>query len=262
MFRKALSGNPREQKPRLTLEQARKRLAILSILYLLLTLLFFNWLLFDTWMDAHTLFRLVGYDLSRLNSPFFHLVAYTVIGGAIGGIINGIRSVLMYYKGFDSNYFWKYIAAPWSGAALAIIGFAILRSTVAIFGGDVSGAPTDTSQALANFGIGALAGYGSRDVFIWLDKQVSKLFAVPETTPKVTGQPEPVAVSQIQSKNLEVGAVATVPAETPMDAGKVVDQAPAPGTPIDRGQSVDLVVTAPPNGDQPKDEPKDEPKSE
>jgi hypothetical protein len=254
MFRKTLSGDPPESKPKPSLEQGRKRLAIWAILYLLFLLLFFNWLLFDTWMDSHFLFRLVRYDTTRLSTPFFHLIAYTVIGGAMGGIVNGIRSVLIYYKGFDSNYFWKYISAPWTGAALAVIGFAILRSTVAIFGGAAPGASANTPQALANFGIGVLAGYGSRDVFIWLDKQVSKLFAVPETTPKVTGKPKPVAVSQIQSQNLAVGAVATVPADTPADAGKVIDQAPAAGTPIDRGQSVDIVVTAPPNGEQPKSE--------
>ncbi len=223
-------------------EQAGKRLATLAVLYLLLMLGFFAWLLFDTWIDAHTLFRLVGYDLTKLSTPFFHLIAYTIIGGAIGGIINGIRSVLLYYKGFQSSYFWKYVSAPWTGAALAVIGFAILRSTVAIFGGSASAAPTDTPQFLANFGIGVLAGYGAKDVFVWLDKQVSKLFAVEEQTPDVMGQPEPVAVSQIQAQSLAVGAVATVPAQTPGEAGTVVDQAPAPGTPIERGQPVDIVV--------------------
>ncbi len=218
--------------------------ATLSMLYLLFALAFVSWLLFDTWMDAHTLLHgVLRYDLSRLQTPEFHLIAYSVLGGAMGGIVNGIRSALMYYSSFNRRYLWKYLTAPWMGAALALIGFAILRSTVAIFGGQSISPDTVTPQFLANFGIGALAGYGSKDVFIWLDAQVNKLFAVQQTTPDVTGQPQPVAVSQLQSQSLAVGALAAVPADTEIEAGTVVDQAPAPGTPIDRGASVDLVVT-------------------
>lgn len=234
-------------------EEARhKGLAIIAMVYLLLMLGFFSWLLFDTWIDAHTLFRVAGYDITRLATPSFHLVCYTAIAGALGGIVNGIRSVLIHYNGFRSSYFWKYVSAPWSGGALAVIGFALLRSTIAIFGGDVASAPTDTPQFLANFGIGALAGYGAKDVFIWLDSQVSKLFGVKEPTPDVTGQPKSVAVSQVQAQGLPVGAMATTPAPTPSEEGMVMNQAPAPGTPIDRGQPVDLVIGTHPNGEDPK----------
>jgi hypothetical protein len=217
-----------------------------SIVYLLFSLAFVSWLLFDTWMDAHTLLRWLGYRLTRLQTPEFHLVAYTILGGAIGGIVNGIRSALTYFSGFNRRYFWKYISAPWMGAALALIGFALLRSTVAIFGGQSTTPDAATPQFLANFGIGALAGYGAKDVFVWLDAQVNKLFAVQETTPNVTGQPQAVAVSQIQAQDLAVGALAAAPANTTMAAGTVVDQAPAPGTPIDRGATVDLVVAESP----------------
>ena len=222
------------------------RMAAVAILYLLFSLAFVSWLLFDTWMDAHTLLRWAGYRLARLQTPEFHLVAYCVLGGALGGIVNGIRSALMYYSGFNRRYLWKYITAPWMGAALALIGFALLRSTVAIFGGQATSPEAATPQFLANFGVGALAGYGAKDVFIWLDAQVNKLFAIQQTTPDLKGQPQPVAVSQIQSQNLAVGALAAAPADTAMAAGTVVDQAPAPGTPIDRGASVDLVVTESP----------------
>lgn len=223
-----------------------------AIIYLLATLGFFGWLLFDIWIDAHTVARVIGYSTAGpLETPIYHLVAYTVIGGALGGIVNGMRSFLTHYSAFDRNYFWKYITAPWMGAALALIGFAILRSTVAIFGGEVTGSETASPQFLANFGIGALAGYGSKDVFIWLDKQVGKLFAAKETTPDVTGQPLAVAESQIHSQDLSVGAVATTSTANVEEEGMVVDQAPAPGTLIDRGQAVDVVVGTHPNGEEP-----------
>ena len=232
-----------------------------SIAYLLLVLAIISWLLFDTWINKHTLPHFAGYDLVRLKTPAFHLMAYTVMGGALGGIVNGLRSAVTHYSAFNRRYIWKYIAAPWMGATLALIGYAILHSAVVIFGGQTTSSDTDNSpQMLANFGIGALAGYGSKDVFVWLDAQVSKLFAVPQSTPKLTGQPRPVAVSQIQSQKLEVGAVVPVPASDGTVAGTVVDQSPQPGMPIDRGSTVDLVVTADPStttntdGEQPTEE--------
>ncbi len=230
--------------------------ANLAIVYLLFMLGFFAWLLFDTWINMHTLFRLLGYQadqyqVDQLKSPIYHLIAYTAIGGAMGGIVNGIRSVLLYYSSFERRYFWKYIAAPWMGSALALIGFALLHSTVAIFGGEAANTTSNTPQYLANFGVGALAGYGSKDVFVWLDQQVSKLFK-PETAPDVTGQTEAEAAAELKAKNLLKGESVATPAQTPAEENLVVDQAPAPGTPIVSGQAVDLVVAKPNgNGDQP-----------
>jgi hypothetical protein len=216
--------------------------AIISMLYLLLVLALVGWLLFDTWTDVHTLPRWGGYEVTPLRTPAFHLLAYAVIGGALGGVLNGIRSVLLYYADFDRQYVWKYIAAPWMGAALALLGYALLRSTIAVVGGQGTPTQADSTQMLANFAIGALAGYGAKDVFIWLDVQVHKLFAVTEATPDLQGQPKPVAVSRLQAQDLTVGAVTTVPASKATPAGTVLDQAPAPGTSIPRGDAVDLII--------------------
>ena len=226
------------------------RAANLSLTYLLLALGFLSWLLFDVWIDAHTLPRIVGYDLTTLKTPLFHLITYTVIGGSIGGIVNGLRSALLYCGAFNGRYVWKYIAAPWQGAALAMIGFALLRSTVAIFGGDAQVPAANTPQFLANFGIGALAGYGAKDVFIWLDNQVSKLFAVKKETPDTTGLPTSAAVDQIQAEKLTVGAMAAAPVDSPEEAGKVISQVPAPGTLTESGKPVNLVVGASSNGEE------------
>lgn len=232
----------------LTIDVGDSRAGSFSILYLLLSLGFMGWLLFDIWIDAHTLARVLGYDLTELKTPIYHLVAYTVLGGAIGGIVNGLRSAITYYKGFDPHYFWKYIAAPWMGAALALIGFALLKSTVAIFGGTAASATADTPQFLANFAIGALAGYGSKDVFVWLDNQVHSLFAAKKQTPDMTGKPVAVAVNQIQDADLAVGEVVATPVENPKEAGTVLEQVPEPGTMIDSGKAVSMVVGTHSNG--------------
>jgi hypothetical protein len=227
------------------------RAANWSILYLLAVLAFVGWLLFDIWIDAHTLARLLGYDVAKLQTSLFHVEAYTVIGGAIGGIINGLRSALLYYGSFNRRYIWKYITAPWMGSALAIIGFALLRSTVAIFGGSAPAAAANTQEFLANFGIGALAGYGAKDVFIWLDSQVSKLFAVKKDTPDVMGQTAAAAVEQIQAQDLAVDTVATTPVESAEEDGRVLSQTPKPGEPIESGQAVALEVGSKSNGKEP-----------
>jgi hypothetical protein len=231
-----------------TIEVGDTRAGSLAILYLLTFLVLMGWLLFDIWIDAHTVARLLHYDVRELNDPLYQLVAYTVIGGAIGGIVNGVRSATKYYKGFDRYRSWKYIAAPWLGAALGLIGFALLRSTVAIFGGTPETPAIDTMQAMANFAIGALAGYGSKDVFVWLDSKVEKLFVADTQTPDTTGKDVAVAVEQVQAAELSVGAVVGTPARSPEEAGKVVEQVPAPGAIVASGQPVSMVVGTNANG--------------
>lgn len=101
----------------------------------------------------------------------------------------------------------------------------------------------DVSSA-ANFAVGALAGYGSKDVFIWLDTQVQKLFHVPEQAPDLKCKTQEAAVSRIHSKNLEVGEVTRVQSEDDCRAGTVIDQTQSPETAIDRGELVDITVAA------------------
>lgn len=220
-----------------------RRVAIASILYLLLSLAFFSWLLFDTWIKRHTLPTLVRYDRALLDSPTFLLVAYTTIGGALGGIVNGIRSCLINYNGFERRYVWKYITAPWMGATLSLLVYAIIRSSIAVFGGgSAADNSVSTPQALSNFAAGALAGYGSKDVFIWLDAQVHKIFQVSEQVPDVKGKTEQAAASRLQAANLELGEVSRVPQKDEKRIGTVIDQSPPPEVPIDRGEAVDITV--------------------
>jgi hypothetical protein len=226
--------------------------AIVSILYLHVSFLVALWFLFDTWIGGHTLPKWFGYPLERLQAPDYQTVVSAIVGGSIGGVINGLRSALHYSRTFDCRHVWKYLAAPWMGAALALLAYALLTTTAAVLGGDLAGgsAPqvvsTATPQLLSNFAIGALAGYGSKDAFIWLDAQVHKLFAVQQAVPNVEGQPTQVALSRIEADKLAVGAVAAIPAGA-VPEGTVLNQDPAPGTPASRGDSVDLTVAAAPD---------------
>ena len=215
-------------------------LAILTVLYLLLMLVVFSWQLFDTWIGRHTFPSALGYDLTRLNTPAFRLVAYTVIGGALGAIVNGIRSMLIHYHGFAGRYVWKYLTAPWMGATLALLVYALLHSSIAVFGGGTT--TIGSTQALANFAAGALAGYGSKDVFIWLDAQVHKLFKVEQAVPDVIGETKEGAATRLHAQDQAVGEVTPVPVADDKLAGTVVTQAPAPGASIARGDEVNSGV--------------------
>jgi hypothetical protein len=221
-----------------------RRTAVRCIIYLLFMLGFFGWLLFDCWIGNHAVARILRYDLARLDNSGFRLVAFTVIAGGLGGAVNGIRSIHNYCESFNHKHLWKYISAPWMGSTLALLVYALLRSSIAVLGGNVSSDSVGNTQVLANFAAGALAGYGSKDVFIWLDDKVHKIFQVTEKVPNVTGKPQEVAVSRLQAANLELGEVSRVQQRNGKPAGIVIDQAPPPEASIDRGQSVDISVAA------------------
>src|SRR5437773_3371990 len=154
---------------------ADKMWGTFCIFYLLLTLVFLSWELFDTWISRHFLIRQVGYGLQ--NPHTLRLIAFTVIAGALGGVVNGLRSSLHYHESFDRRHAWKYLCAPWMGAILALFVYALLRSSVSVLGGGAAGGVSN-AQVLSNFSVGALVGYGSKDVFVWLDDKVNKIFHV------------------------------------------------------------------------------------
>ena len=166
----------------ITEEPADRRAAVASVIYLLGNMVFFFWLLFDIWIGQYSLANLLGYrDTRAMASPVFRLAAYALIGGSLGGAVNGIRSFLVWHAeraAFGRRFVWKYVTLPWVGAALAVFTYALIRSGVAIFSGEGVQAATTTSQVLATFGAGALAGYGSHEVLYWLDAQVTRLFRV------------------------------------------------------------------------------------
>ena len=215
-------------------------------IYLLLMLAFFGWLLFDTWIGNHSLARILRYDLARLDNSGFRLVAFTIIAGGLGGAIDGIRSVLCHCETFNRKHLWKYISLPWMGCTLGLLVYALLRSSIAVLGGNPSSNSVGNTQVLANFAVGAVAGFGSKDVFIWLDDRVHKIFQVPvpENVPNVIGKPQEVAASRLEAAKLELGEVSKVQQNNGKPAGMVIDQSPPPETPIDRGQSVDITVAA------------------
>lgn len=221
--------------------------AIISILYLLFMLAFFFWQLFDVWIGQYSLVHWIGYDIGRLGSPSFRLVTFTFIGGGLGGIINGIRSIIGWHSersAFGRRFVWKYIVAPWTGTALALFAFALIRSGVAIIGGDFKTDAADIRQTLSMFAIGVLSGYGSREVFIWLDAQVKRIFKVtvelkvPDLLYKTKSEAEKI----LKAANLKLGEVSEETTEDQNLVDKVIKQEPASEKPIAEGGLVNITI--------------------
>jgi hypothetical protein len=156
--------------------------------YLILSSAAWLWLLFDTWSGNDILIRWIagrgGIDIKQcVTSPNFRLVAYSMIGGGIGGVLNGFRSLIVWHcelAAFGYRFTWKHVIFPIQGALLGAIVFALLRSGVAMLDGKSASSAVDSAQSLAFFGIGALAGYGAQSVFRWLDYKVSQIFKFPK----------------------------------------------------------------------------------
>ena len=222
-------------------------MAFISAAYLLIMLGFFFWQLFDIWVGQFSLIHWIGYKNDGvLASTSFRSVAFTFIGGALGGIVNGFRSILFWHcekKVFGRRFIWKYISAPWIGCSLALFAYAFIRSGVAVFGGGIPAGGTGTGQTLALFTIGVLAGYGSREFFVWLDAQVKRIFSVASLkVPNLIGKSEQDAQALLEMLNLGLGNVSEELTEDPSLVGKVLKQTPVADEKIASGGRVDITI--------------------
>jgi hypothetical protein len=225
--------------------------AIGSMAYLMAMLAFFFWQLFDVWIGRYSLAWALGYgdQLAALQDPLFRLVAYAIVGGGLGGTVNGIRSVLNWHvewQAFGQRYIWKYVTAPWLGATLAVFVFALVRSGIAVVGGDTPPQDSDLRQSLSTLILGILSGYGAREVFIWLDAQVTRLFKVnppaEREVPDLIGLTREEAETLLAAGDLRLGAVQEEDVEVAEAAGRVIRQMPVPPQMLATGRAVDVTV--------------------
>ncbi|MHC4085480.1 MAG: helix-turn-helix domain-containing protein [Planctomycetota bacterium] len=186
--------------------------AVLSILYLVVVLVTFTCLFFAIWRDY-------SIEIDDPKSPVFLLMTYAVVGGGLGGAINGIRSFIGWHaerEAFKRRYVWKYISQPLIGVALAATVYAFFRSGLVAFGGNFSPNQNFANQALAAFAIGAFSGYGSRSFLILLDRFFKRLFKIADTDTDTVGIKVPDLKGKTEKglhegnptlKNIEKGAI-------------------------------------------------------
>ena len=219
-----------------------------SGIYLLLMLALFFWMLFDIWIGRHYWARLLGYEnTTALNTATFRIMAYTIIGGGLGGIVNGLRSLVFWHserRAFAGRFAWKYVMLPFQGVALALFVYAAIRGGMTAFGADLSVQAAGAQPGFSALVIGALAGYGSREVFVWLDRRVKEIFKVPTevTVPDLIGKTKKEAADTLKNAKLNMGNVTEQPSDKLEEIGRVIKQDPLPYTSMPSNGNVSLIV--------------------
>ncbi len=99
-------------------------------------------------------------------------------------------------------------------------------------------------QGLTAFAIGALAGYGSHQVFKWLDVQVNKFFPTElAEVPDLADKSKEDATTLLTQFSLSLGKVQYAPSEA-AKIGKIILQNPPTGTKLPLHGSVDITIGA------------------
>ncbi|MHC4536584.1 MAG: PASTA domain-containing protein [Planctomycetota bacterium] len=233
--------------------------ATFSILYLLAVLVILCWALFDIYHGQNQLLtRIFPEETNYPDSPLSRLIAYAIIGGGLGGVVNGCRSIISWHaerRAFGWRFMWKYITLPPLGAVLAPIVYAIVYCGIGVLGGGYAQDNSSTSQALSAFAIGALSGYGSRQVYIWLDEQVKKLFNPPpppqtETNasdvevkvPDLKKKTQKEAEAVLKEFHLKLGKVTKEVSDKASAINKVINQNPPADSKIAKDNPVDITI--------------------
>jgi hypothetical protein len=231
--------------------------ATFSVLYLLTMLVLLCWALFDIYHGQNQLLTLIfPEDTNYPDSPLSRMIAYAVIGGGLGGVVNGFRSIIGWHaerRAFGWRFMWKYITLPPLGAVLAPIVYAIVYCGIGVLGGGFAQDENSASQALSAFAIGALSGYGSRQVYIWLDEQVKKIFNPPPKTevnvpdvevnvPDLKSKTQKQAEVVLKEFHLKLGKVSQEVSDDPSAVDKVISQNPQADSKRAKGNPVDITI--------------------
>jgi len=161
-----------------------KRMTVpaLVAVYLTLSLLAVGWLLLDISTEQFCSLYWIGITLpeSAEYVGLLKLVFYAAIGGAVGGITFGMMNLQKYaaaQDAFNPAYVGDYLFRPFGAAALAVVIFSLLRGGVlTILGGDPTSPSTSVVASFSAFGIGFLAGFGSKEVVDRLNELIKKTF--------------------------------------------------------------------------------------
>lgn len=247
-----------EQTKRVYKLEKEKEIDILSarvsIIYSIVVLFFLLWLLFDIWYKEYTVFKFFSYNTNEsLNSPLFRLVAFTFIGGCLGGTIASIRGIIYWHceiKAFGGRFIYKHLAVPWIGGTLALFVFAIIRSSIGMLGGAFSTDSEITRQTLSLFAIGVLSGYGSPQVYKWIDSHVNRLFStspnaekikIPDIAEKDIAEAEAI----LNCVGLKIGNKKERKAQKGERVDMIVEQDPKAGIVKGDHQTVDITIAVP-----------------
>jgi hypothetical protein len=104
-------------------------------------------------------------------------IAFLVSGAVVGSVLYEIRMLFRFYiksPNFDSRWLAKYISAPVEAAGLALAIVSLIESGAVVLGGQ--GFDFSRGKPFAAFGLGALVGFGIREVIGWIGTVTKTLF--------------------------------------------------------------------------------------
>jgi len=215
-------------------------------LYLIAATLFLLWLLFDTWSGRNLALTWLGFTSAQTNVALFKPMVFVAIGGALGGSVDGIRSVITWhskYNAYGVRFVWKDISLPLVGAAIALVVYMALLSGDGLVGGDASLVSAKTPTMVA-FALAWIAGFSGQQVFKWLDAQANRLFRVARADqvimPSLFGMTRKDAEESLKTWRLTLGQ--TRFAVAPDRIGLVIGQSPNPGEVTDPTKPVEITL--------------------
>lgn len=226
--------------------------ASISALYLLGTLVFGGWLLLDVWSGQNRFLIRLGTSPAPLASATFRMMAFVAIGGALGGTVDGIRSVISWhcqYKAYGPRFIVKDLILPPLGGIVGLAVYVTVQGGAGLFNGDFTLDPKSDSAHLAAFAVAFLGGFSSLQVFRWLDAQANKIFNVAADDTKIkTLVPKLIDMDLAQARKALADRKLVLGTVTPAHAAgtlTVKTQAPIEGTVVDAKSPVDLTLAEP-----------------
>lgn len=160
----------------------------LLMFYFIILLFLAFWFFLDVWSGNLRSMQWMGVQLEALRNPeedlaLLRTIGFSLVGGFLGSVLYQIRLLYRYYLKFnkyDHRWIGKYVTAPWESAVMSMIVLALIRGGVTLFGGSQGTEVNDTNN-FAAFGVGALVGFGMRDVVGWIGDLVRTMFKAKES---------------------------------------------------------------------------------
>jgi hypothetical protein len=121
-----------------------------------------------------------------LKPPILRPLGFVALGAVVGSVLYQIRVLFRFYirhNEFDPRWLPKYFSAPIEAIALALAILALLEGGGAALG--AQGLNIEGAKSFTIFGLGALIGFGIREVVGWLGNLAKSTFPTePEKEPK------------------------------------------------------------------------------
>jgi hypothetical protein len=167
-----------------------------SYVYQIAMMLILTFLTLDTLLERNRLMtNVLGFSEEPLKTDTYKTLAVTFFAGALGGTLDAIRSLTRWHSevnAYSRRFFLRDLAMPLSGALLAIVVYAVLRSGAGVLSGDFSlEGQTLFVSIMSASAIGFVAGFNSLQVYRWVDDVANRQFS----TKRRTGDETPAAAA-------------------------------------------------------------------